>query len=342
MSALAVFLSSVIPLGIFVIFCIVTDLIAYIRKKRLIKPVEFFPPEGFSPLDVALVYSGRGLRTNYILNPLLLYWLDKGYVSLEEDGRGFKVTCLKTPPSFEKSGRVNEETYLCEMAFFMTMFPRGTDRYYTLAARKTVREMYDKTAKECKKLSRSVVNKTGKRISLVMMIVSAVLAIYVGIVSTVCTHGPAVAIMIFPLIGSFLIRFMSEPPSVRVPFMLVWGGVPFLAVFLFPMPALVRIAFVSAVVVLVLTINLFAEKADFREGEDLKTYAKVCSFKRFLVVADKKRLELLVEQYPRYFYDVLPYFYVFGITKKMKSKFDQIVPDGSLRQLGGIRDVFVD
>ncbi len=342
MSEFAVFLSSMILLSIFTVVCIAIDLVSYARKRRLIKPVEFFPPEGFSPLDAALVYSARGMRTSYILNPLLLYWVDKGYVSVEEDGRGLKVNCLKTPPSFEESGRARKKTYNCEMKIFAKMFD-GDEEYYSLAAEKSVSDEYEKALEELKGMSRSVIGKKGKRISLIMKLAAAALAFIVGILVSVYSHLPIVLMMLFPVIGAFLMKFMPAPVLVRVPFMAVWGGVPLLALlFLIPIPTLLSIAVGTAILVLLLTICVFAENTDFREKKDLKIYAKVCSFRRFLIVADKKRLEMLVEQYPRYFYDVLPYFYVFGITRKMKSKFDKIVPDGSLRQLGALRDIYVD
>ncbi len=347
MSEFSAFLVSMILLGLFVIFCIAVDLASYARKKNLVKPVEFYPPKGFSPIDAALVYSARGLKANSMLNPLLLYWADQGYVTIDDDGRGLKITRLKWLPPFEESGRVDKKTYECEQSLFTAMFSGNSSSdgstFYTLAAYKSMNETYDKTIDECKKLSRSVVGKKGKVLSLVMKGFAALLAFLVGGLISLYVKMPIVLVMLFPVIGSFLIKFMPAPFYVRVPFMAVWGGVPLMAVlFLFPMNTLFKIAVGTAVLVLVLTISVFAEKADFRSEEDLKIYGKVCSFKRFLTIADKGRLEALVEENPDYFFDVLPYFYVFGITKKMKKKFDKIIPDGSFRFLGGIRDVYID
>ena len=342
MNEFAVFLASMILLGLFAIFCVAVDLVSYSRKKNVIKPVEFYPPEGFSPIDAALVYSARGVKTGSMLNPLLLYWADKGYVKIDDDGRGLKITKVKWLPPFEESGRADQKTYDCELALFREMFIGG-DIFYTLAARRSLNETYDKAIEDCKKMSRSVVGKKGKIVSLIMKFGAAVLAFLVGILVSVYVRAPIAMMMLFPVIGAFLIKFLPAPAYVRVPFMMVWGGVPLVAVlFLFPMPTTLKIAVGAAILVLILTISVFAEKTDFRDGDDLKIYGKVCSFRRFLIVADKHRLEALVEENPDYFFDVLPYFYVFGITKKMKRKFDRIIPDGSFRALGGIRDVYID
>lgn len=342
MSEFAVFLTSMILLSVFIVFCVAVDLVSVSRKRRVIKPVEFFAPKGYSPIDVALSYSARRVKANALFTPLLLYWADQGYVTIEEDGRGLKITKLKWLPPFGESGRADQKTYDCELTLFTDMFT-GHDTFYTLAAGSSVNDTYDKTMEECKKLSRSVGGKKGKRFSLGMKIAAAVVAFIIGIMTSIYSGVPVALVMLFPLIGTFLIKFMPAPFYIRVPFMLVWGGVPLLAaLLLIPLPTTFRIVLGLAVLALLLTVFVFAEQADFRDEDDLKIYGKVCSFKRFLTVADKGRLEALVEEYPDYFYDVLPYFYVFGITKKMKKKFDRIIPDGSLRVLGPIRDIYID
>ena len=344
MTEFSIFLASMILLGIFIVVCTAVDLVAAARKKRVIKPVEFFAPKGCSPIDVALVYSARRVKANALFTPLLLYWADQGYVTVEEDGRGLKVTKQKPFPSFKQSGRADEKTYNCELALFKEMFPTPkTQTFYTLAARKSVNETYDKTMEECKKLSRAVIGKKGSRYSLLMKGAAAIIAFLIGALMSLYLSMPIAMIMLFPVIGAILLKFMPAPYYVRVPFFAVWGGVPFLCtIFLVPMPVTFKIAIGAAIMTLLLTVFVFGEYADFRGEEELKLYGKVCSFKRFLVLADKGRLEALVEDYPDYFYDVLPYFYVFGITKKMKKKFDRIIPDGSLRLLGPIRDIYID
>ncbi|NLB89765.1 MAG: DUF2207 domain-containing protein, partial [Clostridiales bacterium] len=51
---------------------------------------------------------------------------------------------------------------------------------------------------------------------------------------------------------------------------------------------------------------------------------EVIGFKRFIEVAEKERLEALIEEDPAYFYHVLPYAQVFGLTKVWTDKFNNI------------------
>ena len=51
---------------------------------------------------------------------------------------------------------------------------------------------------------------------------------------------------------------------------------------------------------------------------------KIRGFKRFLETARKEELERLVEENPSYFYDILPYTYVLGVSNKWIKKFESI------------------
>lgn len=66
-----------------------------------------------------------------------------------------------------------------------------------------------------------------------------------------------------------------------------------------------------------------------RFGEDIKK--EVEGFKNFLEAVEKNKLEELVEEIPDYFYKILPYTYVLGISKKWISKFENIkMPESSI------------
>lgn len=51
---------------------------------------------------------------------------------------------------------------------------------------------------------------------------------------------------------------------------------------------------------------------------------KLLGFKKFLETAEKQKLEALVIQDPQYFYNILPYTYVLGVSDKWISKFETI------------------
>ena len=50
--------------------------------------------------------------------------------------------------------------------------------------------------------------------------------------------------------------------------------------------------------------------------------AKVKGFREYLTLAEKDSIELMVEKNPKYFYDILPYTYVMGISDKWIKLFE--------------------
>lgn len=57
-------------------------------------------------------------------------------------------------------------------------------------------------------------------------------------------------------------------------------------------------------------------------GEEIS--ARVEGFKDYINLAEKERIETLVEENPNHFYDILPYAYVLGLTNKWISRFKDI------------------
>lgn len=78
-------------------------------------------------------------------------------------------------------------------------------------------------------------------------------------------------------------------------------------------------AFISNITTFVFAI-LMKRKNSY--GEQIKS--KIDGFKNYIELAEKDQLEMLVEQNPKYFYDILPYAYVLGVSKKWVEKFENI------------------
>lgn len=79
-------------------------------------------------------------------------------------------------------------------------------------------------------------------------------------------------------------------------------------------------------------------------GEDI--IARVNGFRDFLNIVEKEKLEELVASNPNYFYNILPYTYVLGLSKKWINKFEDIpVPELDMgtydfNDLGSFRNIY--
>ncbi len=76
---------------------------------------------------------------------------------------------------------------------------------------------------------------------------------------------------------------------------------------------------------LVTLIAIIAGFLSQRTSYGQRITEEVLGFKRFIEVAEKDRLEALIEEDPAYFYHILPYAQVFGLTKVWTDKFADIL-----------------
>ena len=72
------------------------------------------------------------------------------------------------------------------------------------------------------------------------------------------------------------------------------------------------------------TLSKVKETILRHETEWNEMLGRIRGFRKFLVTAEKPRLEMLVAESPSYFYDILPYTYVLGVTSAWIRKFDKI------------------
>lgn len=77
----------------------------------------------------------------------------------------------------------------------------------------------------------------------------------------------------------------------------------------------------AAILLVGFVMSFFVRK---RTDEAHEILQKINGFKTFLEKAEKDRLEALVEENPKYFYDILPYAYVLGVSDKWIKKFKSI------------------
>ncbi len=61
-----------------------------------------------------------------------------------------------------------------------------------------------------------------------------------------------------------------------------------------------------------------------RTDEAVEILGKIKGFKNFIQTAEKDKLEALVDENPAYFYNILPYAYVLGVSDKWMKKFESI------------------
>ena len=303
-------------------------------KKIFVKP-EYFPPEGKNSLDVGFLYKGTASSEDVV--SLLIYLANKGYLTIEETEekgifstkKGFILRKVK-----EYDGQDSHER-----KFFKGLFKSGDevkskdlyDKFY----KTTTSIMTDVNKSENRN---KIFEKRGKIIALaVLMVIVSMAAISVPPFMDLGDPSIILLSVLFPGIGltaitfGIICMFTAKTKTERGAFVsliffgVFFGGIP-VAMLILPELMYEKVYAIGYTVGLLFTAGqiVFVRLLPKRTDYGVQMLAEVQGFRDFLTSVEKDRIEQMVEQYPNYFFDILPYTYVLGISDKWIKKFEDI------------------
>lgn len=303
----------------------------YGKDDEVIETVEFYPPEGYNSLEVGFLYKGKAENEDVV--SLLVYLANKGYVKITETENTsfiFKTKSVVITKLKEYDG--NNPT---EKLFLNGLFKYGrteveledlNDSFY-ITMNKILSKINTKNNKH-QIFEKSSLKKNG---ILVLMIIATFILITV---KPMLEYGGAANLIVgllFPGIGFtvlFAMVFGKTPIPTKI-FGVIWGmgfgGMPWtmlvLPVLLVePIYLVGYIIGLACIAAMIMIIRIMPKRTDY--GTEI--LGKIKGFKTFLETVEKERLEALVMENPTYFYDILPYAYVLGVSDKWISKFEII------------------
>lgn len=300
----------------------------YGKDDPVVETVEFQVPYGLNSIEASYVFKGYKDKTDAV--SLLIYLAEKGYIEIMEGSginpkKGFTLMKKK-----EYDGK-NES----ERLFMQGLFASGDivekkdleNKFYTTvdAIMKHVEQKYQKKIFYPDSLNKNWILYLS---FVIIFLLAGVPPIYqytysiLGTLYILVFSGFAFVIAFSILFsgGKLLTRIIS---FVIVGLIAVSGNVLFLADAFHYAHPMHLVAFVFAVVtggVLIFFSAIMSKRTPM--GNDM--LGKLRGFKMFLETAEKERLEAMVEENPHYFYEILPYTYVFGISDTWMEKFESI------------------
>jgi len=331
----------------------------YGKDEQVVETVEFYPPEGLNSLEVGFMYKGKAENQDVI--SLLIYLADKGYIKisqLEEKylisvTKGFKITKLR-----EYDGNnINEQIFLDGLFNKKRTFLLYGNEYNINNSNSNVVtsvDLYNKFYLTMNEILSNINNKENKHkifektaSNKTKFIVLMIIMIYCLItIPPIFTYGDfenLLFALLFPGIG-FTVMFQmlfgetqtiyvngtpTHSPIVTKIFGLVFGGMfggmPW---FFMVYPTLIQdyIYFIIYIIGLLCVIGLVIclKYLPKRTPYGNQILGKIKGFKNYLETAEKDKLESMVMQDPSYFYNILPYTYVLGVSDKWIKKFETI------------------
>ena len=297
-----------------------------IDRKVFVKP-EYMPPKGMNSLEVGFSY--RGIAQSKDVTSLLIYLANKGYLSIEEcetsKNGGYKIHKVK-----DYDGK-NEN----EKIFLKGLFKSGDvvteddlyDEFY-----KTQSEILSN--QNSKENREKIFEKNGVKMKiLAALIVLSFIMISIPPFIESGDFEEMIFSLIFPTIGLIIttMAFSSAALSVGglkiffLIFGLAFGGMP--AAFMILPEVLSDKMFLvgfltglAGIIIMFIFMALLPKRTEY--GANI--LAEVKGFKDFLESVEKERIEKMVIEQPNYFYDVLPFAYVLGVSNKWIKKFEGI------------------
>ena len=320
-------LKSIISIAI-CILCVLIGVFVWYKYGRDDKPietVEFYPPEGLNSLDVAFIYKGKVDRQDTI--SLLIYLANKGYLKIEETGedgilrkKKFKIIKVK-----EYDGNNPEERIFFNGLFSGKKEVTKSDLEYSfyktidsVVSSKNKKEdkdkIYDKTATKKRMILIPFIIimmflTLGLNFSFFKLDPEFLLFAGIGILSTLgilfgTTTRKSTGLSIIITIAISFIALCTRMEDLSCSYTYV-------------------IEFVFEIVALATILMLYGISTKYTPYAT-EMLGKIQGFKTFLETSEKEKLEMLVNEDPQYFYNILPYTYVLGVSDKWMKKFESI------------------
>jgi uncharacterized membrane protein YgcG len=317
-------------LGLLIVASVIL-LLAFGIDKKVIPTVEFYAPDHLTSAEVGYIVDG--CVDNKDVVSLIIYWADKGYIEIEEQNKGeIYLKKLKDLP---------DGTRHYESSFFYGLF-KGGDRvgvdslkntfYTTMEAVKTDLKVSFNTPE------RRIFTPMSMRMQGLVSFFTALpfaLTIFYGIfkdagdLTSAAILSVVSLFILLPAVYSTigLLRNWRSTPHLKRGAKLVWRiiimallfGVYYFFMDAFELGSLAVVA--MAATLIIAWTAVFMRKRTDKGGE---WFGKILGLKTFIEKAEKDRIEMMVKDNPSYFYSVLPFAYVLGVTEKWAKNFEEI------------------
>jgi uncharacterized membrane protein YgcG len=320
------------------------------RDRRVVETVEFYPPENISPAEAGYIIDG--VVDSKDVTSLFFYWAEQGYIEIieEEQEEGLLKKFSEKDYTFVKLKNRRDAPYYETMMFYELFTKYGDGEKVKLSDLKN--SFYKITSKVKKIIKKHKALKTqtlytnlSRKLSSLMKAL-AILPVFLEIYSRFYIMTGDLYIGL-PFAGAFTLIVYGVTEKV-VKFVMnfevkreemksnlaktLMNTIPFLII-LFVVFNIFRGAKLSGIlnfmdivikgVVFVISFIL-AEFTLKRTEYSTEILGKLKGFRNFLIHAEKDRLETLVKKNPQYYYKILPYAIVLGVTNVWADKFEGI------------------
>ncbi|MEG1931611.1 MAG: DUF2207 domain-containing protein, partial [Pygmaiobacter sp.] len=329
------------------LLCAVAALVlrAKCRRQRVVDTVEFYPPEGVTSADVGLIVDG--VANDKDILSLIIWFADGGFLSIAGKGDELTLTRLKeADPAWQTATRTVWNGLFGNGSDTVNLASLEEDFYNVLQAAKA--SLTNHYAARENRLSSGGMSAAG-----VLLVILAACSGLGSILLCGAQFAPiltalALAVFVLSVMGGIAgvatiqaRRFWSDGKQLAMK-LLLWGlraAVVLLCLVAAAAsiaPAWIPLAAAAALVLVTVGVSGMAKLTPL--GAELT--GKLLGLRNFIEKAELDRLKLLVDENPEYFYHVLPYAYVFGLSDQWSDQFEKLATPPPSWYYGGQNDLF--
>lgn len=313
----------IIPLLVFIMW------VLFGRDPKLVKTVEFYPPENMTPAEIG--YAVDGSLSQEELSSMIVYFAEKGYLDIHEyEEDKFELVKKNSIAESEKRfAKTLFDGYFSQGDIVrMDELPEDLADFYDVATEQ-LENLFDGEKKLHSTMSR-ICRVTGG-------ILYLALAVIPGFLSAMMTFNISWELALAPLIltgaiGIFLTLLVydswySSSKTERKGTMIL-AGILLAANMIINAATMIMLLnniLLALLIVLSLIITIvFLVLMNARTKNSVALLGKILGFRDFIETAELDKLKLMVEENPSYFYHIMPYASIFGLSDIWIKHFEKI------------------
>lgn len=304
----------------------------YGKDDPIIETVEFTAPEGLSSAQASYVLNGEVNHKS--ITSLIIYWGAKGYLSIEvNEDESLTLKRLQSIP---------DEEIKAERSLFNALFKNSDEvnsKHLGESFGTKVQSASSAIPLNFKRGPQALFVAKATRVKWTsIFLISLFFSTFVSYAAYSYYHYFLFAAIAFAItlvltiliyvITSSSTEYSKSKSTVSKSAVTFGKGI----VIVFYLAAMIIIAwftkmnlilFIIALVILMLTlppVSFMLKRTEY--GREI--YGRMLGFRKFIELAEKDRLEMLVAEDPHYFFNILPYAYALGVTSVWISKFEHI------------------
>lgn len=303
----------------------------YCKKKKLIPKSDIYSPHNINSAEMAYIINGKVTPKDIV--SLIFYWASENYIKIKTIDKN------KNKFKFIKVRELDENHKEYEKDMFQSIFSKGNGKEVTTKQLK--KSFYVDIGRAKAKIPKEFTGEKSlkDRVTIVLSVVSLILSqIPIIIVAAVKTFVynedfnyilPIIGInivlsIVLYFIGVYITKKIYDGDLLKLNIRII----AFIGILLTSLVSLITLYSIAipfqytAITIVLSYINILVSGLMPSKSQyAIDIIEKILGFKNFINSAEKERLENLIDENAEYFYDVLPYAEVLGVTSAWCDRF---------------------